>query len=65
MMPPVKNPPKKEIAQIIIQITATVHRMFAMLKVFWLKMYCFKCIQYPARKLILIHPQYLVLKFNQ
>lgn len=33
-MPPVKKPPKKEIAQIITQITATVHKMFAMLKKF-------------------------------
>lgn len=30
MMPPVKKPPRKEIAQKIMQITATVQRMFVM-----------------------------------
>jgi len=39
-MPPVKNPPKKEIAQIIIQITATVHKMLAMLCKFKVKNLC-------------------------
>lgn len=37
MIPPVKKPPRKEIAQIIMQITATVHKMFAILKKFKVK----------------------------
>lgn len=39
MMPPVKKPPRKEIAQIIMQITATVQRMFVMLYNFRFKKY--------------------------
>jgi hypothetical protein len=34
IIPPVKKPPRKDIAQIIMQITATVHKMFAMLNSF-------------------------------
>ena len=39
MIPPVKNPPKKEIAHIITHITAIVHKMFAMLCKLRLKIY--------------------------
>lgn len=31
MIPPVKKPPKKEMAHITIRITATVHKMFDMI----------------------------------
>ena len=38
MIPPVKNPPRKEIAQIIINITAITYNMFPFIFVF--KDYC-------------------------